>query len=881
MRKGIILLFIAFSFIAQQAPAIGLNEVNIDAETISAMTSAYALQGVTEQNNLSYFSRIRQHYTSSELATAGIFSSKFLDQKAMRDESLFGSKEENYYYQRIRTLVKDMIMPKIWDVGKLMIEHPDKALYWGPYLIKTCDEVKMLCMEFETVVTNGTCTFSDIEFLVVSEQLKRVLDLAKIGGVDWGKAWDDLSDIGSQITLDNIKDDLMKFIANCSDIASAGLDVMSDEWANASSCGSLLSQKPKQLVQTYKKFKSLADQLSEKSLGNYINYLLKKNGKPSLSKLFSVDEYNISSMVSDYLHELNGQYYTQVYYIYSADRGRKVLCDYKPTVYDDRDDERWNQEWFHYVSPQDDCYHHTLTESEKQQLLKLAESNSGWSQAKVAAYNKAHPGHQCTISVTLLHEDRVEQYKHGWGATHTKWHCFFAYGIKVEDTWDIQHQVYSDVFDSYSMSKQAFDAKMNAKLSYYTRLEDGNTYYIGHEDKVYYSATDAAKIKGMASVSFILNCNNETNMGEGTISWKENGDQGASLTENSKGYAMQTTLSENQDGDKLKAQIDKLNLQISETENQIDKQENRLSQLERLMRTPRGYNQYLKEYNVTKDYIEVLKMRLAGYKKDRDKYQSQYEEYQDDQSETKDDITRIPSVMYQLQSAYNLSWIDEGHWEGYTFIRKAHLGKLEGTVTFTATLSVLRGPKHFLGIRIHRAILAVDWSLKSSASSKDVVESLELDQSKTEDENAKIVNDKASQIALAHPGCSVNLEYYKVAGTDSDDVDNKFHLLWIDDRLEVARKIESRLSHIYTQLVMVEKYMYNEKSLLQHLKDEVWNGVSAYRRGTIATNALAHWIKNAKSIGKKGGTTSSESGQATFQGGDIGKEIDERIGDYE
>lgn len=55
-------------------------------------------------------------------------------------------------------------MPKIWVVAKLMLRSPQTAIHWGSYLMKVCDDTKSLCMQFESVVTNSTLSFSDIAF---------------------------------------------------------------------------------------------------------------------------------------------------------------------------------------------------------------------------------------------------------------------------------------------------------------------------------------------------------------------------------------------------------------------------------------------------------------------------------------------------------------------------------------------------------------------------------------------------------------------------------------------------------------------------------------------------------------------------------------------
>lgn len=61
---------------------------------------------------------ILKHYTAAEVAAAGIFSSKFLEHKALSDLGIWCSSTENYYYRRIYHMVADKIIPKIRDGGK-------------------------------------------------------------------------------------------------------------------------------------------------------------------------------------------------------------------------------------------------------------------------------------------------------------------------------------------------------------------------------------------------------------------------------------------------------------------------------------------------------------------------------------------------------------------------------------------------------------------------------------------------------------------------------------------------------------------------------------------------------------------------------------------
>ena len=85
---------------------------------------------------------ILKHYTAAEVAAAGIFSSKFLEHKALSELGIWSSSTENYYYRRIYNMVARKIIPKTWVVAKMMLRSPQTALYWGSYLMKVCDDTK-------------------------------------------------------------------------------------------------------------------------------------------------------------------------------------------------------------------------------------------------------------------------------------------------------------------------------------------------------------------------------------------------------------------------------------------------------------------------------------------------------------------------------------------------------------------------------------------------------------------------------------------------------------------------------------------------------------------------------------------------------------------
>lgn len=107
--------------------------VNYDKRTVAEMTAAFATEAATEAYYAQQVAKIREHYQAAEVAAAGIFTSKFLDRKALTNLGLWTSATENYYYRRIYNMVSAKIMPKIWTVAGMMLKSPQNALYWGSY----------------------------------------------------------------------------------------------------------------------------------------------------------------------------------------------------------------------------------------------------------------------------------------------------------------------------------------------------------------------------------------------------------------------------------------------------------------------------------------------------------------------------------------------------------------------------------------------------------------------------------------------------------------------------------------------------------------------------------------------------------------------------
>ena len=226
------------------------------------------------------------------------------------------------------------------------------------------------------------------------------------------------------------------------------------------------------------------------------------------------------------------------------------------------------------------------------------------------------------------------------------------------------------------------------------------------------------------------------------------------------------------------------------------------------------YEQYRSTYESNEKRIKALQKELDSVDDDIKDTRQAITEAQEGEKEQTDDYNRIPQLMKAMKDAYHINWSDAGSWSGNTFVRQGTVGNVKGQVTFKATLSIARKPKYFLGIKVHRAIVQIDWSLTSSWSDTSVAETMSLDSNKSDEENARLVNRKISELRRAHPNCDVTVEYAKTKEVTEDTTDDVHHLLWASDRLEIARGIEARLARIYTDLVMVEKFLHYRHSLL-------------------------------------------------------------------
>ena len=305
------------------------------------------------------------------------------------------------------------------------------------------------------------------------------------------------------------------------------------------------------------------------------------------------------------------------------------------------------------------------------------------------------------------------------------------------------------------------------------------------------------------------------------------------------------------DTGELQAQVTQLQQQATNLQSQLDVFNAENSNLLRQMsqaKTTEEYYQYQAKYNANKEKIKDLQNQLDGINRQIADTKNAINEAEEGERAETDDYTRIPQLMKSMKDAYGITWTDNGSWTGYTFIRNGTVGSVKGSVTFKATVSIARRPKFFLGIKIHRAIVQIDWELTSSWSDCSVAEVMELDPSKSDEENAAIINRRMSELAQEHPGCEVSVEYSKRLGIETDDVDGVRHLLWASDRLEIARSIEARLAKIYTDLAMIEKFLHYKHDVRHWVRDLLPKlNADKGRKTTIAERSRRRWMHNGGS----------------------------------
>lgn len=830
MKRYLLILFL--SVLALVPAKAQYYSINIDYKTAAEMAAAFNTEGVTEAYYAEQLSKIREHYQAAEVAAAGIFASKFLDRKALTDVSFWTSSTENYYYRRIYHMVSARIMPKIWTVTIMMLKSPHNAINWGSYIYKVCEETKSLCYQFESIVTNSTLSFKDISFLEINPEFASLFKLSELGDTDWSSMFDSFSNIGSNYSKDNLKFDIDKLYSLGASLASAGSQNNSGELKSNSKFNGTIVEKASNIWNLASGIYSLYERLSSNSDNSLLTQI---GGEEGAANLFNLSSYDAEAWLTDYVREEMGQYYTQRWYIYREDKGSISLCDYYPPS-GDKDVIEGNH-WTRFKTTDQNFYPNS---EQTEQILSNSENHAGWSRSRVNQLNNSNDGYTYKISY----------YRSSYGISKNGklWAKAYAYEIHVTKSWYNTETIYEDIFDSYSMDLASFQATMNARLAEYNDNEDGYVYYIGSDKKNYYQATNAQKIKGCETATISVTCHDGAKLGQGTTQYKCR-KCGSSINNHTKECVMNTSVSEsNLDTSEIDGKISEAESHIAMLQNQIDALENENTELVKKISNSNSEDAvtYRQQYNANQDRISALKAEKKDWESQRSELRQAKQETIDGETVPTDDYYRIPAIMQDCKTAYNLTWNGSGSWDGNTFVRTGSMPSINGVITFKATISIARKPKYFLGIKIHRAIIQISWELTTEYSDTQVVDIVNLDPNKSDAEKADQVNKRVSEVAREYPNCEPSVEYAHSSPVEADDTDDTYHLLWASDRLEIARGIDSRLTKIYADLVSLEKMMSYKRSFIDVLlsigpRINTDNG----RKLNIIEQCRKDWLHNA------------------------------------
>ena len=839
------LLIVVLLLVGIQRMSAQYYRINYDTKTIAAMSGAYGTEAAAESYYNNQVQDILKHYETASAAVAGIYSSKYMDRKALTTLGLWASAEENYYYRRIYNMVSAKIMPKIWTVSGLMLKKPANAMYWGSYLMKTCNDTKNLCMQFESVVTNSRLSFKDIVFLELTPEVRAIFDLTN-AGMDWKGFIDNLSNVSGNFTKENLASDIDQLYNTGVSLISSGAGNAEGSIIGNNSFNGNVTSKATAIVNIAKNSYGMFNNL-ENNLGGTLIGLM--GGQADVNQLFNVANYNMTSWLTDYDQESLGRYYTQRWDIYRRDAGSVILCDYEPPT--GKDDIINGPHWTRFDTKDANFYPNS---TQTEQILRNSENYAKWSRSKVAQLNNSKDGFNYDMDYWRSSYIITTNGKQSKKA--------YAYSITVTKSWNTVEESYEEYFDSYSMDLNTFRAQMNVKLAELNDNEDGYTYYIGTDAKNYYQATDASKLKGCENVIISVTCTDGVSLGEGTTQYKCR-TCGGSLNAHTKECVMQTTLTGNDQLDT--SELDEMESDAKKhatlLQSQIDALEKENASIIKQIAssTIEQAATLRQKYNANKAKINELQAELNTWNKKLEDIAQAKAEANEDNAVQTDDYYRIPAIMKDCKNAYNLTWQGDGWWEGYTYYRKATMPNIKGIVTFSATVSIARKPKYFLGIKIHRAIIQISWQLTSEYTDTEVVDILELNPDDDERKKVQLVNNRVSEIARQYPNCKVSTEYIKSEPADTDNTEDTYHLLWSSDRLEVAREIDSRLTQIYADLVSLEKMMYYRLNIT-----DVWNRIGPRindeqgRHQTILEESLERWMNNATEAAKSGNSNRSK-----------------------
>lgn len=864
MKRTLLYIYIAMTLtgIVSSVRASVWNTTTIDPGTLSAMEATYQSQAVIETRTADSLARIRKTYTDiAALTSTGIYMSKYLDQKGLRDIEFWNDSRENYYYKKIYN-TSYSILVRIVRVAGMCLKEPGSSLYWGSYLMKACSDVQSLCSQFQTLATNCTLSFEDLPFLNFSTELQSIFNLANLNGNDFEAIFDNfVSNLGGSFTKENISADWQNLRDFGVDLAMSG--VTSETQALMQGTG-LDNDSTTNLAS----FITLLDNISEmaSAWSNPKEKLLNIIGENAdVENLFELGNYNITRWLSDIALSTQNRYYTQtVRIVREASSKHTILCNYQPPW--DEQEIIYGEHWYR-INTTDRNY--TPNSVQKENILENSEICAGWNRSRVEELNNAQNGYVYDMDYDLK-EYALSKPGVGYYAK------AFAYSIVVSRDIDKQEYVYEATFDSKTMDWNTFNKQMQQLLKeyqegYYTDSADSSDeeggisyqYRLEYGEKRMYEGIDEASLEQATAVMINAKCSDDVEIAEGNCQWKC-GTCESDLTHHAHTCSMYTTIPPQSIN--LKDFEDTIS-ELQQTILELQQKKAKLTDMwTSLYKESQGFITAAQRESIRRRMAEIDRERYAiqdqidDYQKQLEEVKESYREAQNDESASSDDYERMPYIMNTLASHYNLQWLDAGKWEGNNFVREAkQYGKGDYIITFTGKLRLIRKAKYLLGIgwkplKIHQAIIGIDWSLKGHGETTTTVATVQIQKGEDLEVSKRIINEKMEEVAQEFPDCSIELKYIYPDNPPSEDVgEDKHHLLWHADRLEIARNIEIKLLYLNSELIMLERYLHYRHSILDWLVDNSLNRIhgdrtaESSRKAAIASRCRNQWMKNGGS----------------------------------
>lgn len=851
MRRLAILIISLLLLLSQ--PIAAYVHVDYDYKGATMVEAAYIALAKAEGLNAESIIDILDHYTSAEVASAGIWLSKFLERKALKDEMIFSS-AENHYYKVILFLVTKRITPRMIRIGKELLNYPEQFLYWGPYLFKTSEDVMNLCAQFEAIVTNGKKSFSSSNFLQLSPALQEYFDFSKLGNVNWQEMWDRITNFPTP-KWEDFREDFKELFGQVSpvNLAIAGEENIR---GRATHIFDKFAEAPESLPDL---FNQVQEAFSDVTSGAAVKSILEGvigDLKDSLAveKLFVLGNYNVGNYINDYVSQLKGQFYTQRWYIYYEEKGpvfgEEVVFKYYPdTNLDNWDYLNGLYGWtpIHVYS-----WDYSPTASDLASVKKNTDAYTGWSQSRVNSLNSSDPHYDYTIEYSLCRSRNI-----GW---HDGGYIAYAYSTVVKrhpKPNSIIHEVYEDMFDSRVNHEVVFEKEFNQRIE--TLMKDQEVdypwqkieYKIGKGEKHYYELESSETVHNIATASFTVSCHDEVELAKGGFNFKVNEYYDRSKM-NEYAYPKGMIAEKKPEDTSLWEQkIEEYQRQIKENENLIYEYQRQANELYDIADTTSNYNQRRELQNQAADLYAKARKVIEENKVLQEKLkevQDIYDEYQVDYNDDLDGPYRIPTLENDLAGDFRLHWDAEGSWSGHTYTRPAHIVGMDGGVKFIAEVKEERGESWFWFIRYHRAIVGVEYRLVSEQETSEVVDVIEFSDDMSDEEKANLINQKRQEIQEEFPSCEVKVVKSEKDPPEKESKEEALHLLWMSDRVALARFIEYRLRQIDGQLAFIERNLFIKRNVLDDFKKAFFQGVPRWRTSTPGGAALQRWLNVSNSI---------------------------------